>query len=73
MYRVEIEIGNLYERRRQLGYSLRQLADRSGVPKSTLSRYERGETNPTPVRLVRLAKALATSPGHLGRLVHDQP
>src|SRR6187551_2297574 len=39
------------------GWSLADLAERSGVSKATISKIERGEMSPTAVTLVRLAGA----------------
>jgi transcriptional regulator with XRE-family HTH domain len=39
------------------GWSLAELAERSGVSKAAISKIERGETSPTAVVLVRLAGA----------------
>src|SRR5436305_10047486 len=39
------------------GWSLADLADRSGVSKATISKIERAEVSPTAVVLVRLASA----------------
>ena len=39
------------------GWSLAELAERSGVSKATISKIERGEVSPTAVVLVRLAAA----------------
>src|SRR2546430_2199471 len=39
------------------GWSLAELADRSGVSKATISKIERAEVSPTAVVLVRLASA----------------
>jgi transcriptional regulator with XRE-family HTH domain len=39
------------------GWSLADLAERSGVAKATISKIERGEASPTAVVLVRLAAA----------------
>ncbi|UOD29116.1 helix-turn-helix domain-containing protein [Massilia violaceinigra] len=39
------------------GWSLAELASKSGVAKATISKIERGETSPTAVILVRLANA----------------
>src|SRR5438105_10875341 len=39
------------------GWSLAELAGRSGVSKATISKIERGEVSPTAVVLVRLAGA----------------
>jgi transcriptional regulator with XRE-family HTH domain len=39
------------------GWSLAELAERSGVSKATISKIERGDVSPTAVVLVRLASA----------------
>src|SRR5438105_7501331 len=39
------------------GWSLAELAERSGVSKATISKIERAEVSPTAVVLVRLASA----------------
>src|SRR6201985_1201623 len=41
------------------GWSLAELAERSGVSKATISKIERAEVSPTAVVLVRLASAFA--------------
>ena len=43
--------------RDQRGWSLAELAERSGVSKATISKIERAEVSPTAVVLVRLASA----------------
>jgi transcriptional regulator with XRE-family HTH domain len=65
------------------GWSLADLADRSGVAKATISKIERGEMSPTAVILLRLAGAfdltlagfLLRAEGERGRLVRadEQP
>ncbi len=73
----------LTQLRRDAGWSLDELASRSGVPKATLSRLERGETSPTASLLgklcaahgrpmSRLLAAVAAEPALLLR-VADQP
>lgn len=47
----------LTQLRREQGWSLDELAARSGVPKATLSRLERGETSPTASLLGKLCAA----------------
>lgn len=47
----------LSQLRRDAGWTLEDLAGRSGVPKATLSRLERGETSPTASLLGRLCAA----------------
>ena len=49
-YRLKLE-------RDSRGWSLAELADRSGVSKATISKIERAEVSPTAVVLVRLASA----------------
>jgi transcriptional regulator with XRE-family HTH domain len=56
------EVGDLIARRLRLerdsrGWSLVDLAERSGVSKATISKIERAEVSPTAVVLVRLAGA----------------
>ncbi|MEU6592027.1 XRE family transcriptional regulator [Streptomyces sp. NPDC046881] len=52
---VDVLIGTrLAELRAQHGWSLGELAERSGVSRSTLSRAERAETSPTAALLNRL-------------------
>ena len=59
-------IKRIKNRRLQLGYSYQDLADRTGISKSTLQRYETGEITRLPVnKLEDLAKALEVSPGYL--------
>lgn len=47
------------------GWSLADLAERSGVSKATISKIERGEVSPTAVILVRLAGAFDLTLGGL--------
>jgi transcriptional regulator with XRE-family HTH domain len=49
-YRLKLE-------RDSRGWSLAELADRSGVSKATISKIERADVSPTAVVLVRLASA----------------
>jgi transcriptional regulator with XRE-family HTH domain len=52
------------ELRKALGYTLDELAERSGVSRSTISLIERQETSPTAAVLDKLARALGvTLPG----------
>jgi transcriptional regulator with XRE-family HTH domain len=48
----------LIELRTQLNYSVRDLAEASGVSKSSISAYEKGERNPKQEPLENLARAL---------------
>lgn len=53
-------------RRLELGYSFQDLADKTGLNKSTLQRYETGKTVKLPVEKARvIAKALETSVEYL--------
>lgn len=47
------------------GWSLEELAAKSGVHKSTISRLERGETAPMHGTAARIEKALGLKPGTL--------
>src|SRR5258708_18688556 len=49
--------GRLRLEREMRGWSLADLAERSGVSKATISKIEREEVSPTAVILVRLAGA----------------
>jgi transcriptional regulator with XRE-family HTH domain len=60
----------IHDRRRQLGDQLRErrlyanltqeaLADLTGIDRRTLQRFERGTSDPTYGRLLRIARALA--------------
>lgn len=53
-------------RREELGYSYQQLAEKTGMSKSTLQRYETGGIKNVPLSKVGiLARALNTSPSYL--------
>ena len=53
-------------RREELGLSYQQLADETGMSKSTLQRYETGSIKNIPIaRLKDLADALRTTPAYL--------
>lgn len=57
-------------RRRALGLTQAQLAERLGVDTETLSRFERGKHLPSLVTLERLAGLLLTT---VGELLAEQP
>lgn len=61
----------LQDRRRAAGFSLDQLAERSGVSRATLSNIERATTNPSLGVAVKIAAALGLSVAHL--LDEDRP
>jgi transcriptional regulator with XRE-family HTH domain len=57
----------VYERRRELNISLREIAQRSGVSAATISRIENGRRSPTLDIAVKLAAALGLeAPSHSG-------
>ena len=61
------EIGpRLQARRRELGWTLEDLAARSGVSRSMLSQIERGRANPTFATLWGLTRALGLDLSELG-------
>jgi DNA-binding XRE family transcriptional regulator len=53
------------DRRNALRLTQEQLAERSGLPQSHISRIEAGQHTPTWITIERLAKALETEPGKL--------
>ena len=48
----------LQDRRKQLGVTLQELADRSGLSPAFLSQAERGKTTPSLISILKLAEAL---------------
>lgn len=63
---------HLARRRRMAGYSQERLAEVLRVERSTVVRWERGETVPQPWIRPRLAKTLGLSPDVLAELLNDQ-
>ncbi len=61
---------NISTRRRALGLTQAQLAERLGVDTETLSRFERGKHLPSVTTLERLASLLLTT---VGELLDEQP
>ena len=59
----------LAERRKVIGYSQERLAELLGVERSTVGRWEAGETSPQPWCRPKLAKALAVSVDELDILL----
>lgn len=56
---ISLRTGRAVKQRREaLGFSLRELAARSGISSSMISDIERGAKSPTVVTVVRLAQAL---------------
>lgn len=68
---AEGDVGQAVRRRRRAaGYSLEELAARSGVSATMLSEVERGLKNPTVKLAYQVARALACS---LSDLIEDEP
>lgn len=61
----------LIRRRKSLGLSQEQAADKLGVERSTFSRWERGENDPLPWVRPELAALLDVDAAHLERLLSD--
>ena len=59
--------------RGERGWSLDQLAQRAGIPRTTLSRLERGETSPTAALLGRLCTAYGRTMSRLLAEVEAEP
>ena len=58
--------GRLAQRRKAVGLTQEQLAGRLGVERTTVVRWERGETQPLPWIRPRLARVLKVSADRLG-------
>ena len=56
---------NVSERRKQLGWTQEQVAERVGVDAETISRFERGVNLPSLPTLEKLSTALHSSVGEL--------
>ena len=65
----DVSAGRLGERvralRRERGWTLEALAERSGVSRAMISKLERGEKNPTLVVAAKVAEGLGVSLSHL--------
>lgn len=62
MNATAIKVGErIKARRTDLGISQRGLAEKAGIFQSQISRYEKGEAEPTATALLALAQALQTS------------
>lgn len=59
----------LAQRRRTVGFSQERLAEQLGVDRTTVIRWERGETEPQPWQRPNLATALAVSLDELDPLL----
>ena len=54
------------KRRKQLNMSADELAEKLGVSRSTIFRYEKGDIDKVPVEYIdKLAKVLSTTPDYL--------
>ena len=59
---ISLRTGRAVKQQREaLGFSLRELAARSGISSSMISDIERGAKSPTVITVVRLAQALGVS------------
>ncbi|MGH3712207.1 MAG: helix-turn-helix transcriptional regulator [Micromonosporaceae bacterium] len=63
----------LAQRRRTVGLSQEGLAERLRVERSTVARWESGETEPQPWLRPRLARVLQISVDQLGELLMEAP
>lgn len=64
--RLELRLAERLAMLRQArGWSLETLAERSGVSRATLSRFERAESSPSTVQLNRLCRALGMTASRL--------
>jgi tetratricopeptide (TPR) repeat protein/transcriptional regulator with XRE-family HTH domain len=61
--------GRLAQRRKAVGLTQEQLAERLGVERSTVVRWERGQTQPLPWLWPRLARALRVSANRIEELL----
>ncbi len=63
---MEIIIKRIKERRLELGLSYQDIADATGLSKSTIQRYETGSIRKVPINQIEdLAKALHVTPNYL--------
>lgn len=56
---------NIRKLRKQLGFNQEELADEAKIERSYMGTIERGERNPTLLKVYRIAKALKVSAGKL--------
>lgn len=68
---MSLKRGRLATRRKAVGFSQDQLAERLKVDRSTVARWESGETEPQPWIRPRLARALQVSAGELNDLLGE--
>lgn len=63
---IELIIKRIKERRLALGLSYQDIADATGLSKSTIQRYETGSIRKVPINQIEdLARALHTTPSYL--------
>lgn len=63
----------LAERRKALGYSQELLADRLAIDRTTVGRWERGETDPYPYIRTKLSRVLHVAADELDALLALEP
>src|SRR6266568_3711497 len=61
----------LAQRRKAIGFTQEALADHLEVERTTVRRWESGETDPQPWTRPKIAKALRLSPEQLDELLHE--
>jgi putative transcriptional regulator len=61
---IKIEY-KLFDIRSKRGYTVRSLAEKSGVSKSNINNIENQESNPSILVIVKLARALEVEPDDL--------
>ncbi|MCC7668928.1 MAG: helix-turn-helix transcriptional regulator [Leuconostoc pseudomesenteroides] len=61
----------LYKKRTDMGYSLRQLSDRIGIPFATLGAWERGARKPKIEQVERLQSFFNKSIGYADKALED--
>jgi transcriptional regulator with XRE-family HTH domain len=71
--RVAARRPRLAGRRKALGYTQEFLAEQLGVDRTTVGRWERGETDPFPYLRRKLCQVLKVSPGGLDSLLSPVP
>ena len=64
-----VKRGHLAQRRKAVGLTQEQLAERLGVERTTVVRWERGQTQPQPWLRPRLAAALGVSADRIEELL----
>ena len=64
---VEVDVEQLKALRRKHVLTVRELADKAGVSKTTISNIENGQGEAYPSTIRKLARALEVEPGELVR------